>query len=497
MKTTVIQLEPHDDLISARDKMSWCRSGRILLVFPDAARILNGKLDLMLLQRYSQTLGAQMAIVTDDPEAQTNAKEIGIPVFSSAPKAQKTPWRRLRFRRKLFEKKNASFDLSEAQGASKIALKTIWQSPRIRLAVFAIALIAILLLAWFFVPSAQVTIPMVKKEQSLKLPIRASPSLLAVNPSGGIPAIVDTVIVESQGQAASSGTILIPDQTAQASIKFTNLTSQAVVVSQGTVLLTFQNQSVRFRVLQSVTVPAGSGQTASGMVQAIKAGSSGNVAAGAINAFEGSLGLRLVVTNPEAATGGTDRTGHTPTQADYASLEKNIEQKLSQAALQEIQTKLNTSEKIIPGSLIMVSIVKQTREPAAGQPSETLKLTIRAEFRAWHFKIKDIQQVAEIALDANLDSGLVGIDGSLTCDDLDQPQIQDDGARWNVSASRQVEQVWDKERIISLVSGMRPDEARLSLKDDLGLENPPQITVSPGWWPFLPTLLFRIEVKVQ
>ncbi len=477
--------------------MSWCRSGRILLVFPETARILNGKLDVMLLQRYSQTLGAQMAIVSDDPAVQTNAKEIGVPFFTSASKAQKTPWRRLRFRKRLFEKKETPSRLPEAQGASKNVVQTIWQSPRMRLAVFVIALLAVLSLAWSFVPSARVIIPAVRKVQNLQLPIRASPSLLDVNPSGGIPAIVDTIIVEAQDQAASSGLILIPDKAAQASVTFTNLTAQAVIVPQGTVLLTFQNQAVRFKVQQSVTVPAGAGHTAPGMVQAVIAGSSGNVATGAINAFEGSLGLRLVVTNPEAAQGGTDRSGHAPTQADYAALEKKVELQLSQAALQEIQGRLTPGENIIPGSLKMVSIVKQTRDPAVGQPSETLKLSVRAEFHAWHIKTNDLQNVARIALDANLEPGMAGVDGSLKCEDLDQPQIQEDGARWNVNARRQIEQVWDKERIISLISGRKPGDALFRLKNELGLENDPQIILTPAWWPFLPTLPFRIEVNVQ
>jgi hypothetical protein len=497
VKTTVVQLEPHDDLISARDKMSWCRSGRILLVFPESAKGLNGKLSLLLLQRYSQTLGAQMAIVSDDTEVQTNAKEIGIPIFTSASKAQKSSWRRLRFRRRLFDKKRVPSRLPEAQSASNNEVKTIWQTPRMRLAIFGIALLAILSMAWFFVPSAQVTMPEERKEQNIQLPIRASPSLLSVNPSGGIPAIVDTVIVETQGQAVSSGTILIPDQSAQARVVFTNLTSMAVSVPQGTILLTFQNQAVRFRVLQSVTIPAGPGQTASGKVQAVIAGSSGNVAAGAINAFEGSLGLRLVVVNPEAAQGGSERTGHSPTQADYSALEKDIELQLSQAALQEIQAKRTAGEWIIPGSLKMVSIVQQTREPAIGQPSEVLKLTVRAEFRAWHIKLKDILQVAEIALDANLDPNMIGVDGSLKWEDFGQPQIQEDGASWNINANRQVERVWDKERIISLVSGRKLNEALNTLKAQLGLVNDPQIAVTPAWWPFLPTLPFRIEVRVQ
>ncbi len=496
MKTTVIQLEPHDDLNSARDKMSWCRSGRILLVYPEAARILDHKLDLKLLYRFSQTLGAQMAVVSDDPEVQINAKDLRIPVFSTEATAQKSPWRRLHFRWKLMERKDAP-RVMEAQGKAQSAVAAIWQRPKLRIAIFVVSLLAVFGLAWIFIPSAQVIVPEVKKEQSLKLPVRASTTLVGVNPSGAFPALVDNLIVEAQGQAASSGIILVPDKPASVNVKFTNLTSFIQTVPQGTIILTFRSQPTRFKMLQSVTVPAGPGQTALSSAQAVVPGSTGNVAAGTIDAFEGSLGLKLVVTNPEAAQGGTDRAAHSPTQTDYIDLEKKVNQQLIETALQEIQAKLAPGEKIIPGSLKLLSVLQNKRDPEVGQPSESSTLTLRAEFRAWHFRTKDLLQVAEIALNANLEPGMVEIVGSLACNDLDQPQIQNNEARWDIQASRQTERVWDKGKIISIVAGQRPDYARQDLKENLGLTDSPQIIVQPAWWPFLPMLPFRIDVRMQ
>ena len=58
MKTHVIQLEPHDDVISIRDKMSWAKTGRILLVFPTRVRSRFLTLDLRLLQREGQRLSS-------------------------------------------------------------------------------------------------------------------------------------------------------------------------------------------------------------------------------------------------------------------------------------------------------------------------------------------------------------------------------------------------------------------------------------------------------
>ena len=408
--------------------MAWCRSGRILLVFPDSAKILVHQIDLMLLFRSSQKLGAQLAIVSGDPEVQINAKEIGIPVFSTATIAQKSPWRRTHFRKKIFDKKETGAKLSELQAMAKELGVLFQQSQKLRIAVFIVGILAVLSLAWFFVPSAKVIVPIIQKKQTINIPVWASPSLLTVNPSGGLPATISSIIVETQGQAASSGTILVADTPAAATVKFTNLTPTVVNVPQGTILLTFSSQSVRFKVLQSVAVPAGSGQTINASIQAVKAGSTGNVAAGAINAFEGSLGLRLVVTNPEAAHGGSDRTASAPTLTDYSALEEKLKQQLSQAAFQEIQAKLTTGEKIIPGTLKLTTIVQEKREPEVGLPADSLKLTMRAEFLAWHIQNKDLARVAEIALNANLEPGMAEVDELLRfCedDDLTVPDFEE------------------------------------------------------------------------
>ena len=100
MKTYILRLEPHDDLVSTRDKMGWAKDSRILLVWPEKGRLLNRRLDLILLQRHSRELGSQLALVTRDPEVHYFAPRLGIPVFRSLNKAQGQHWRvPRRFRR--------------------------------------------------------------------------------------------------------------------------------------------------------------------------------------------------------------------------------------------------------------------------------------------------------------------------------------------------------------------------------------------------------------
>jgi hypothetical protein len=50
MKTQLLALESHDDLISVKDKMSWAKTPRILLIWPKGEQVELRPLDLKMLQ---------------------------------------------------------------------------------------------------------------------------------------------------------------------------------------------------------------------------------------------------------------------------------------------------------------------------------------------------------------------------------------------------------------------------------------------------------------
>ena len=92
MKTQIIALESHDDLISVRDRMSWAKSPRILLVWPKFEKVTLRPVDLRILQQHAQVLGADLGVVTRRANVRRDAQGFGIPVFESSAAAQRDIW---------------------------------------------------------------------------------------------------------------------------------------------------------------------------------------------------------------------------------------------------------------------------------------------------------------------------------------------------------------------------------------------------------------------
>ena len=470
-----------------------------MLVFPTAYKILDRRIDLIRLIRACQEQGAQLAVVSDDSDVQAHAREIGVPIFTSSTVAQKLPWHRPKFMRRFFERPGGKPGLPDLQAnARKNGHGIIFAENRtFQVTAFIIGVIAVVALAWLFIPSAVVILPVVRHDQDMDIQVFASPNYAAVNPNGKIPATINSIIVERSAQSASTGKVVVPDKAASGVARFTNLNPMAVNVPRGTILIAYSVQVVRFEVTDDLTVPAGSGQVALAGIQAVKAGSSGNVDAGQIRAIEGSLGLQLTVTNPDPTQGGSDRTVSSPTQADYTQLRQGLLKTLDQAALQDFQSRLQSGAAIIPPTLKLDSILNEKRDSEPGTPADTARLTIRAEYIAWSFLKNDLDHLARAVLDTKLDPGTKGLADTLLVTNQGDTVLKSGEAQWQIHVHRQAIRIWDSQEISNAITGQTRQAASQILVHNYGLDQAPRIQISPDWWPFLPAMSFRIEVRSE
>ena len=288
MKTTIVKLEPHDDVISIKDKISWCKSERIILVFPNKARKSLQQLDLILIKRSSIAQGATLAIVTRDSRLREIAAAVGLQVFSSVPKAEKTRW--IKVRPEISEKiiPRGFTSIYEMSSGLVEKNKTKNLSLKIRLIVFLSALVALAAAAFFIIPSAQVKIYPQIEEQSIALDVTASGDLKSVNISGMIPAVEKSILISGGESRESTGTVMVPQVKAHGTVQISNLTQDNIVLPLGTIVSTSGEIPQRFLTLIKVTVLPSS-DPISVEVESLQPGNEGNILENQIDRVEGTV----------------------------------------------------------------------------------------------------------------------------------------------------------------------------------------------------------------
>lgn len=501
MKTYILRLESHDDLISVRDKLGWAQARRILLVWPEQNVQLNRRLELKLIQRTCASLGAQLALVSCDPDLRLQAALLGIPIFRRESDAHSAAWRApRRFRHSELPAPEQALAAAQKRRQELQALRPAKAQPLLwpwRLAVFTLGVLALLALAAVLLPSAEVTLQPDSFRQTVDLPVKAGTQFSAVNLSGQVPAKTVSVIVEGRASRPTSGQVAIPQTPASGTVRFTNLTDQQVTIPAETVVRASQTPELAFQVTSAGQVAAGPGETITLTVQCQTPGSAGNLPAGALNAIEGILGTRLTVTNPEPLQGGSDSSLPAATVADQRLLQESLQAALQETALQELRRTLGDGDLLIPESLQLLEIVEATFDPPDQEPASQLQLSLRARYSALVIAGVDLKQLMQAVLNAQLPSGYSPQPDSLEIALLEPPKFEADGYfSLRLQASQQVSAQITESRVVQLLLGQPPQLAVQRLQNQLALQAEPRIQTWPPRWPRLPILPFRLHIHL-
>ncbi len=505
MKTQVIQLEPHDDIISTRDKMGWGQTQRVVLVWPHRTRILTRQLDIQLLYRHSRRLGVQIALVTRIPDVRYFAHDYGIPVFATVHQAQTKRWRKIRRGRTIGIPDTASDRGGNGAVPARERIEELkgraqpppppWRSkPSLRLILFAIGVLAVLAIASVLVPSAEIQLKPTSKIQTMTFTALASPAVDSLQLSGVVPAREINVTVEGRRSLPATGEAQIPDTSASGSIRLTNLTAITITVPAGTVIRTLDGDPVRFETTLAGTVPPDPERFINLPVKALTRGSLGNQPAGSLLAIEGPLGLQASVTNPLPTRGGSDIEVPAPADRDRLELRAALLKSLQESAAAEIADLTKAGDLVIsPPEL--VEIIEETFDPPDNQPADSLALLLRVTFSAEVAERRELEELATAILDKSLVDGFYPPEGPIEIDHLTEPLASGGGnTRWQVQAERVVSARMTPNQAINLVLGLPAHTAHERLEENLDLDAPPVIRLFPAWWPRLPILPFRIQV---
>jgi len=498
MKTQIITLESHDDLISVRDRMSWAKTPRILLVWPKYEKVTLRQVDLKVLQRHASSLGAQLGLVTRARRVREDAEALKIPVFESTGQAQRVAWPALG-RKRLW--RHAPRKDLRAKREQVSAKEGAWRGlPAVRVLAFIIGVSAVLVLVAVFIPRAQITLHPESKVQSVVLPVTASSSVDTVFITGSIPAHEKLVIVDGEQTVIVTGESVIPQSKAKGVAVFRNLTQQAVTVPAGTVVQTADTEVVRFVTTRAGEVDAGVGETLELPIEAVNGGLSGNVDAETVVAIEGRLGLSLSVTNPEPLTGGRELPSVQASDADRTRAKDLLLESLEEDARAKLADEIAPGDIRFDDTFAVAQIISEEYDPPAGAAGTKLTLRMQVEFSLLYAAASDLTELASLALNASLPPGFRAADGSETISvkPATKPLTLANGStRWTVRAERRIVQQINPAQVTQFVQGIGSRTAQTALKKNFPLAGSPEIKLSPSWWPWLPIVPFRITVVTQ
>jgi hypothetical protein len=493
VKTQIITLESHDDLISVRDRLSWAKTPRILLVWPKYEKVTLRQVDLKVLQRHASTLGAQLGLVTRQRRVRADAEALGIPVFESTGEAQKVAWPKPR--RKKWRHKAPDKTLREKREQVQIREEAWRTNPIVKILVFLVGVLSVLALVALFIPRAQVSLKPVSQTQSIVLPVTANPSMNTVFITGSIPAREKKIVVEGEQKISVTGEGVVPQSKARGAVIFRNLTQNEVAIPVGTIV---RSDEIRFVTTEDGTVEAGVGETLELPIEAVEGGVAGNLDAETIDVVEGRLGLSVSVTNPEPTTGGRERSSLQATDTDRAHAKELLLKSLESDARAKLLDGLSSDDVLFDETFALSQIVSEIYDLPAGAAGSQLTLNMQAEYSARYADASDLSELASLALNASLPPGFLAASNAVDVESTNDRTLLDDGSiRWTMRARRKIYQQVNVAQVTQLIQGLGYSAAQSKLEEYLPLLSEPKISLSPSWWPWVPIVPFRIEVVTQ
>ncbi|MCC6188542.1 MAG: hypothetical protein IT318_05880 [Anaerolineales bacterium] len=499
MKEQIIHLDPHDDFNSARDKMGWAQTARVLLVWPSRGQVLSRRLDLLLLQRHASRLGAHLALISTHPAVSDNARSLGLPVFETVAASRQEGWRSPMRRPRPSPlppgKRLNRAALRPARSNRRVRLP-LWARWALRALVFAAGLGGLAALALALSPAATVTVVPASRTLQVELDLAADPEQAEV--AGlTIPARRVRVEVEASGQTATTGRRDVPSQPAIGAVIFTSLDGIVTNIPAGTGVRTTSGAPARFRTVRAVTIEPRVGAAVMAEIEAVDLGPSGNVSGGQINAIDGPLGLQFAVTNPSPTTGGALSQAPAVTAADRERVQAELLTRLQAEAVSALEGQLAPGEFLAADSVALVETVAETYGASVGDQADLVPLALRVAYAGTVVDDNDARLAGLSELRARVRDGEYLEAGSERFERFPEAATDGEGrVHFTLRAVGLAAPVVNQALVRELVRGQDIPRAQLRLANALALSGLPEIAVAPAWYPRLPWMPFRIAVVV-
>lgn len=542
----VFFLELDDEITSAVGRLRGVSDPSVALVLPAGSRIASSRINFRLLAREATARGARLAVVSPEAPARALAIAAGLPAYGTvreyesamaggegataggpeAPIAAPAPAGGPPDETVAADTLSAAA-VSTAGAAGAAAgesarapelpvahapRRLTLPRPRGRAAIVAILVLVVLgggsaAGAYFVLPEARITlVPRVETFGPLTVQVTADTNVSEVDPGAGtVPAAWVDVPVDAQGTFKATG-VKVTETKATGSVTFSNLDPTpdgAQSIPAGSIVKT--QSGIAFRTESDIVVAKAKLQglriipsSKSVDVEAVKAGTTGNVAAGTITVIPpGYSSEFLKVTNPRATSGGTHVETKVVKQSDYDAAVNELTDQL----LKTFQGKLASGNVASEGALVVPesgTLDPATFAPAAaelvGKEMESFDLSAQATGHVVTVATADFDSIGAERLRASkVPPGYVLFDQTVNVEYRQLTSSDPSKPLFEVTAQGQGYRQIDPAEVKAQVLGRSVEEARTIL----ARYGDPTIALTPDWFGTIPRFDWRVTVEVR
>ncbi len=232
-------------------------------------------------------------------------------------------------------------------------------------------------------------------------------------------------------------------------------------------------------------------------IEALEAGGGGNVDRNKVIVLEGPLGLSISVTNLDPVRGGVDSLMTGPTDDDRSRLSGIVMDNLRRMAETDLRAQIKPSDILLLDTFEILEIKEEEFDPPVGRPGKTLTLKMQVEFSARYVSDEALKELALSTLNASIENGFVST-ASPEYKVVTQPSTDTSGvSRFDLMVTRTLLREVNALQVFSLVRGHKPELVKDELTSALSLRQPPDLSLTPSWWPWMPLIPFNVSVAVK
>ena len=472
-EAAVVVATGEDDVASVVGRIDIADSPEVILIVRRDARALRRATAWPHIAAHVRRRGIELGVVSPRNDVRSHAKANGL-------KASRTP-----------NGLKPTVEYVEVMGR-RVEVPPVPWGRIVKGAMILFALSTITFMACYRVPSATITI--VPPSEPVTASGTARANALADANDVTTNTILATTIrrqVFTAVTTTTSGEVEIGDERALLEVTFENAGDGVVSVPRLTRVL--NEEGIAFTTDENLDVPPGGTATVSATAEF--PGDPGNIDRNTLVTIEGDVPPSISISSSSAGTGGTNQLVPGVAQADVDRVRDIAGGILDQIAVGTLQQVVDDEElgTLLPSS-VSAAIFSERPIQKLDEPSDIFVVEYTITASGLVVTPDDAARYGEQLIRAELADGVALIPGSVSA----TVDPQGDRGEVAVSATGRTATLANIAVAANQVTGMRPEAARNLLQQELKLDQPPEIEISPNFvpWLWLPRRAQSIEVII-